>query len=171
MQPFFKEFTGHITWWRRLGADGYEPISRTINRCSTDWAGWSVVGSLVLLCVMPTPFTLIVKKSMQLSSVTIPASIVIFVSFRSSEKFPRLSIGDTTSKMTLILGLATSSCTSATTLPGLEDKVGVSNLQSVWFWFLESICRRRRRKKIYILWMFSIKKKMINTWRQAKKLS
>ena len=134
-----KEFTRYISWWEGLGTDRYEPISRVIIWSSADWAGRQVVGSLVLLCVIPTLFTLI---DMQLSSVKIPCSIVIFVSFRSNEKFPRLSIADTTSKMTLILGLATSNCTSATTLPGLEDNDRVSNLKSPWFWFLKSDCRK-----------------------------
>jgi len=84
---------------------------------------------------------------MQLISVKIPCSIVIFVSFRSNEKFPRLPIADTTSKMTLMLGLATSNWTSATTLPGLEDNDRVSNLKSLWFSFLKSVCRRRCRKR------------------------
>ena len=60
----FKEFTRYIIWWQRLGADRYEPISRIIIWCSADWAGWQVVGSLLLLCVIPTLFTLIDIKSM-----------------------------------------------------------------------------------------------------------
>lgn len=58
---------------------------------------------------------------------------------------------DTTSDTTLILGLATSNCTSATTLPGLQDNDRVSNLQSLKFWFLNSIYTRRRRPFVIML--------------------